>query len=46
MLFSSLGHVSAFIAGRGIADPGAVTSTLALLNGEAEGHDPSVGRVP
>jgi len=36
VLFSSVGHGSAFdIAGQGVADPGAVTATLMLLNGHA-----------
>ncbi|MCR0982793.1 PdxA family dehydrogenase [Roseomonas populi] len=37
VLFSSVGHGSAFdIAGQGIADPGAVMATLALLNGSGQ----------
>jgi 4-hydroxy-L-threonine phosphate dehydrogenase PdxA len=36
VLFSSVGHGSAFdIAGRGVADPGAVIETLSLLGGRA-----------
>ena len=36
VLFSSVGHGSAFdIAGRGVADPGAVVDTLWLLSGRA-----------
>ncbi len=36
VLFSSVGHGSAFdIAGRGVADPGAVVAALSLLGGKA-----------